>query len=60
MEQVALGSSLNEHYFGILTVQNGSSFAITWGVQNFLGYVVPRTSQFWYSDCGIQKCTPEQ
>ena len=25
MEQVALGSSLNELYFGILTVQNGSA-----------------------------------
>ena len=25
MEQVALGSSLNEFYFGILTVQNGSA-----------------------------------
>ena len=25
MEQVAVGSSLNELYFGILTVQNGSS-----------------------------------
>ena len=25
MEQVALGSSLNELYFGVLTVQNGSA-----------------------------------
>ena len=36
-----------------------SSFAIVCikfirGRQNFLGYLVPRTNQFWYSDCGMQ------
>ena len=49
MEQVVLGSSLNELYFGILTVHNGSAelpgdlllYVFIWGKQNFLGYLVP-------------------
>ena len=48
MEQVALGSSLKELYFGILTVQNewfsriASSFAIAlYGEANFSRYFVP-------------------
>ena len=58
MEQVALGSSLNELYFGILTVQNGPAelpvALISMGEAKF------STSQFWYSDCGMQECIPEQ
>ena len=67
MKQVALDSSLNELYFGILIVQNDLAelpvalllymyvLNLYGGRQNFLGYFVPL-----YSDCGMQKCTPEQ
>ena len=67
MEQVALGSSLNELYFGILTMQNGSAELPVALLLNLYGgsklsriFGTPVLVNFGTVIVECKKCTPEQ